>query len=101
MEISLFDIISLGIAVISFVYALIERSRRLPLWHIIRGLEQGAMSNLALYDGLIKKYGEDDRDLVPIKELLAQLDNALSHWRSQRELIVGIRQSIKRKDKES
>ncbi|MEK0338184.1 MAG: hypothetical protein QQN41_12190 [Nitrosopumilus sp.] len=99
MEISLFDIISFGFAIICFVYALIERSKRLPLWHIIKGLEKGAMSNLALYDEIRKKYSEDDRDSIPIKEFLVQLDNAIGCWRSQRELIIGIRQSIsKRKE---
>lgn len=77
-----------------------ERSKRLPLWHIIKGLEQGAMSNLALYDELRKKYENDNRESIPIGELVAHLDNANGHWRSHWELIKGIRYSIDSKIKE-
>lgn len=94
MEINLLDIISLIIALISFGYALIERSKRMPLWWTLKGLEQGAMSNVALYDEFKNKYISDDRESIPLKEFLTQIDNSLGHWRSHWELIKGIRYSV-------
>jgi len=94
MEINLLDIISLIIALISFGYALIERSKRMPLWWTLKGLEQGAMSNVALYDEFKNKCISDDRESIPLKEFLTQIDNSLGHWRSHWELIKGIRYSV-------
>ena len=94
MEITWVDIISLGIAIASFGYALIERSKRMPLWWTLKGLEQGAMSNMALYDEFRKKFSSDDRESIPLREFLAQIDNSVGHWRSHWELIKGIRYSV-------
>jgi len=77
-----------------FLWALIERSKRLPLWYILKGLEQSAMSNLAISDELRNKYHSDNRDSIPIDEFIAHLDGAYGYWRSHWELIKGIRYSI-------
>ncbi|MBU4446511.1 MAG: hypothetical protein L6422_09855 [Candidatus Marinimicrobia bacterium] len=66
----------------------------MPLWWTLKGLEQGAMSNVALYDEFKSKYISDDREEIPIKEFLAQIKNSLGHWNSLRELIKGIRYSV-------
>ena len=94
MLISWIDIISIFIAIISFVYALIERSKRMPLWWTMKGLEQNSMSNMALYNGLILKYKSDTRIDLSKNEFLAHLDNVLGIWSGQREMIIGIRNSI-------
>lgn len=94
MEITWPQMIPTGLTIISFVYALIERSKRMPLWHIIKGLEQGTLSNMALYTELKTNYNEDIRDSIPTKEVIAHIENAIGHWRSKREIISGIRQSI-------
>lgn len=102
MEINLFNSVSSLIAIITFGWALLERSKRLPLWHIIKGLEQSAMSNLALYDEIRKQYKDENRETIPLDEFVAHIDNAKGHWHSHWELIKGIRYSIdsKIKDKE-
>ena len=91
MEIRWVDIISIALAIISFVYAQLERSKRMPLWWTLKGLEQGAMSNVALYDEFRKKLDSDNRDSIPKEELLIQIENSLGHWRNHWELIKGIR----------
>jgi len=94
MKIDYINIISLLIALISFNWALIERSKRKPLWWILKGLEQGAMSNLTLYDELRKKYSTESKREIPIGEVIAQIDSSYGHWRSHWELIKGIRYSV-------
>lgn len=97
MEINWVDIISLIIAIASFGYARIEKSKRMALWWTLKGLEEGAMSNVALYDVFIKKSSSDNRDSIPKEEFLTQLNNSLGHWRSHWELIKGIRYSADNK----
>lgn len=97
MLINIINIISFLIAIAMFSWAMIERSKRLPLWYILKGLEQSAMSNLAIYDELRKKYHSDNRDSIPINEFILHLDGAYGYWRSQWELIKGIRYSVNTK----
>jgi len=94
MTIDCINLISLLVALISFVWAIIERLKRKPLWWILKGLEQGAMSNLALYDELRKKYSSEARKEIPIEEFMAQIDSSYGHWRNHMELIIGIRSSV-------
>jgi len=94
MTINWIDLISVLLAIVSFVWALIERSRRMPLWWTLKGLEQGAMSNMSLYDNFRKKYASEDRKEIPLEEFLVQINNSFGHWNSHHELIKGIRSSV-------
>lgn len=94
MSINIINIFSFLIAIGMFSWALIERSKRLPLWYILKGLEQSAMSNYVIFDELRNKYHSDNRDSIPINEFIAHLDGAYGYWRSHWELIRGIRYSV-------